>query len=584
MSIFDTINNAISGLTNRAVPAPVVINTNQLREKIQKNTDYLNKAQTAFFPTPTGASIPTPALTPNTGVSSTATKPQTIQPTAQTTANTTNTPSAPTQQTPTVQPIQNTFKDNPALSSAVDQLNATISTFKGQMTPEQQALYNSIKSNSERYASSVAEAQSAKESGDMRTFNEKVNEAKVASDLRTTEINKLFTDMKDLRERYIESLTPTQAETDLETQLADLRTSAELGAEAQYGLGRPLALATGRAEKVLNQGAIQEKNLLAKLGIEVKKREAKSKGLEAGLGFLSDDIQLQMKVQERLDKQQEQILARVDKLNDNQRQAMASLADKFKDIDLSTASPEVIRGIQQFALNQGVDAALAIAIVEGAYNQQFIDNAIKGTTAGIGGVKSTIPIVNTILGSGKFTKDQARMITSSIESGEDPFTVVKNRAKDILTGNTANLLEKNEAARDAMYELDKAFKEYYASGGDSGIIKGTMEDVVNRLGEVRDPKLAGLGVQVSAALQKYRNAISGTAYSKQEGREIKKVFPGIEKGQILNDATIKARLKVFESDIDSTYRSVLGKAYDEMKGASTQSTGEVDISDLDFTF
>ena len=134
----------------------------------------------------------------------------------------------------------------------------------------------------------------------------------------------------------------------------------------------------------------------------------------------------------------------------------------------------------------------------------------------------------------------------------------------------STLLEKNEAARDAMYELDKSFKAYYAAGGDSGIIKGTMEGVANRLGEVVDPRLAGLAVEVGAALQKYRNAISGTAYSVQEGKEIEKVFPGVKKGEILNDAIVKARLKVFESDIDSTYRSVLGKAYDEMKNAQTK--------------
>jgi len=570
--------------TGRPVQAPAVINTAPLREKISKNTDFINKAQSAFYPTPTGASIPTPALTPNSGVQTTGT--QTAQ-----TSTPAQTPSSGTQATPP-QPIQNTFKDNPALSSAVDQLNATISTFKGEMTPEQQALYNSIKANSERYASSIAEAQSAKESGDVKKFNEKANEAKVASDMRTSEINQLFSDMRGLREKYIESLSPSKAETDIETQLADLRASAELGAEAQYGLGRPLSISTGRAEKVLNQGAIQEKNLLARLGIEVKKREAKSEGLKAGLGFLQDDIQLQMKVQERLDKQQEQILSRADKLNDNQRQAMATLADKFKDIDLSAAPETVIRGIQQFALSQGVDAELAMAIVKGAHDQQIYDNIISGTKASATsgetfGLDPSDPIFGAITGLGSVKAQDAALkrYAGFKKSGNEDAA---NKYLDSVAMSTLSQGQKEDFGvySDGQTIIDNVLGDMEKfKSTNLNPYKTAVEKLKPLAGLQKDQTWVDITSKIEQAQARIRRGFFGTALTGTEKASADKFLIDFAADDI---ATAETKLKNMRELATQIKRRLLDQASGKFSmDGSTESKGdgesEVDISDLDFT-
>lgn len=186
-------------------------------------------------------------------------------------------------------------------------------------------------------------------------------------------------------------------------------------------------------------------------------------------------------------------------------------------------------------------------------------------------------IVKTILASGKFTKDQATAMRIGIMSGEDPFTVVKNQAKNIMTGASATLLEKNEKAKASIEMLQRNLAAFYAAGGDTNLVKGTMETMQNKMfGVTGSPQLKTIAVEIASALQIYRNAISGTAYSEQEGKDILSIFPGINKTEGLNNAIIKGRLNVLGNDIDSSYREALGGAYDSLKASSIPADQKVD--------
>lgn len=182
-------------------------------------------------------------------------------------------------------------------------------------------------------------------------------------------------------------------------------------------------------------------------------------------------------------------------------------------------------------------------------------------------------ILNTILGSGKFTKQQTQTITNAITNGQDPFTVVKNQAKALLPGPEYTKLTSYEAADAAMRDLQTNLNSYYNGGGDTGLLSGTMEQAYNKLGNIKDPKKVDLATQVAVSLQAYRNAISGTAYSTQEGQDIASIFPGINKSHGLNDAIITGRLKADSSLIDGIYRTVLGSGYDTLKQKSSSVAG-----------
>lgn len=174
-------------------------------------------------------------------------------------------------------------------------------------------------------------------------------------------------------------------------------------------------------------------------------------------------------------------------------------------------------------------------------------------------------VLNTILGSQNLTKEQKLSITKAVNSGQDPVQVIKNQAKNIMGQTEATQLGKFETAKQATVDLEKSLKEYYANGGSTNIFKGNIEKTINKLGEVQDPKLVSLSTEIALQLQLYRNAISGTAYSEQEGRDITSVFPGINKSSGLNQAIIDGKRRAYDSQIDNTYRNTLGSVYDELK-------------------
>lgn len=199
----------------------------------------------------------------------------------------------------------------------------------------------------------------------------------------------------------------------------------------------------------------------------------------------------------------------------------------------------------------------------------YTDSPLAGGGNSITGSSEYQTALQTILGSGKFTDNQASRIANAINSGDDPFTVIKNNAKDIMGNTIATQVTKYENARESMLQIQSLLRDYYAKGGKTNIFNGSFERSINKLGEISDPELVEIATQIGTALQTYRNAVSGTAYSVQEGREIAKIFPDINKSQGLNEAIIRARLKSFDTEIDSSYRTALGDSYDKIKGMST---------------
>lgn len=185
--------------------------------------------------------------------------------------------------------------------------------------------------------------------------------------------------------------------------------------------------------------------------------------------------------------------------------------------------------------------------------------------------------LNVILGSTKLTKEQKATLISSVNNGEDPFTVIKNQAKNILGATEGNKVTNFEVAKDSLSQVNDNLKKFYAAGGKTNIFSGTTEQVINKLGEVKDPKLVTIATEIAASIQIYRNAVSGTAYSVQEGKQIDSIFPGIKKTEGLNNAIIEGRNKAFDSVIDASYRSALGKTYDEIKKAETNVAAEAPV-------
>jgi hypothetical protein len=180
-------------------------------------------------------------------------------------------------------------------------------------------------------------------------------------------------------------------------------------------------------------------------------------------------------------------------------------------------------------------------------------------------------ILQTILASGAYTKDQKASIIAGINNGSDPMTVIKNQAKNIMGQTLATDLDKAEQAKTQLVALDGLMKEYYANGGTTGIFTGNFENTINKLGKVKNPKLVTVASRIALAMQSYRLAVTGTAASVQEDTRIDNVFPGITNSQGLNQARMDAQVGYFDTKIDSAYSNTLGTGtYQALKKADQQ--------------
>lgn len=165
------------------------------------------------------------------------------------------------------------------------------------------------------------------------------------------------------------------------------------------------------------------------------------------------------------------------------------------------------------------------------------------------------------------TKAQLAQI-DQIANSSDPFAAIKNQAQNIMGQTKATQVVSYEQAQSAMKDLTSELDKYYAAKGSTDIFSGTYEQALAKLGDVNDPTLREIATEIEASLQVYRNAVSGTAYSVQEGQAIASIFPSISNTKGLNDAVISGRMKVFDSVIDSAYESVLGKdTYQALKSS-----------------
>lgn len=67
-----------------------------------------------------------------------------------------------------------------------------------------------------------------------------------------------------------------------------------------------------------------------------------------------------------------------------------------------------------------------------------------------------------------------------------------------------------------MESISSLLKKYYDAGGKTDIFKGKYEKAINRLGKIDNPELVNITTQIAVALQAYRKAVTGTAFSVQE--------------------------------------------------------------------
>lgn len=211
----------------------------------------------------------------------------------------------------------------------------------------------------------------------------------------------LLDEQKKFREQYLKSLQPTVAETDINKQIADIRGQAEQqklaaqkeqvgieqagmqrGGETKFVRGEQ-ALAGKQRELEYQTLASQEANLLSRLGLEQESRKAQQQALATGMSFIQQDIETQQKIQERLQAEEDRVLARANTLRDDARAVLSTILTQFKGMDISDLSPEVQSQLAQTATKAGIPLDVLVSGMKNIKDQQDFANSMKTAEFGL---------------------------------------------------------------------------------------------------------------------------------------------------------------------------------------------------------
>lgn len=214
-------------------------------------------------------------------------------------------------------------------------------------------------------------------SSDLLTKYTSLDEIKKILDESTTGINK--------------TLIPTDKETELKNQIADIRAQEDVINQGvkQYksnleGEGISTRGIEGRSFDIdrntsfrLDSLALQEKNLLTRLGLEVEARGIDQKVAENKYTNAKDVIEYAVKAQAVIDKKKTDLINATDKMNDNNRQALQTILSQFKGIDFHSLSTEAQLKLQTMANSLGIPIDVIIKGMDVVKDQQDLDNLNK---------------------------------------------------------------------------------------------------------------------------------------------------------------------------------------------------------------
>lgn len=132
------------------------------------------------------------------------------------------------------------------------------------------------------------------------------------------------------------------------------------------------------------------------------------------------------------------------------------------------------------------------------------------------------------------------------------YTEIKNNVGKSLTGTTKTRFEDASIDSAVLSGLKTKIKEFETAGGDTGLLKGTAEQITRKLGQVKDPALAALAVGLQREFQFYRNTMTGAAFSPKESREYAAVNPKTTNNFDLNMAVIDGAISQLDNRVNET--------------------------------
>ncbi len=172
---------------------------------------------------------------------------------------------------------------------------------------------------------------------------------------------------------------------------------------------------------------------------------------------------------------------------------------------------------------------------------------------------STISTIVDASGASEANKNRdEKAIKTAIANGDwrSAYAKLENGVSKILTGTVKTDFDARRTALPSIDALAKSIDAYEAAGGNMGILKGSAEQIENKLGAVADPAFKTLATDLRISFQKYRSDISGAAFSAEESADYEDVTPGANKSFDLNKSILEGMRDNFQRQVDSTVDAI----------------------------
>ncbi len=178
-------------------------------------------------------------------------------------------------------------------------------------------------------------------------------------------------------------------------------------------------------------------------------------------------------------------------------------------------------------------------------------------------INTTANLEDTVAGKTSVKEQLASMLNQGDYTGA--YNQIANSVAKGLTGETKNRFENARIDYEVLSGFKTALQSYIDAGGDTGLLKGTAEQITRKLGAVTDPNLTSLAVQLQREFQTYRNTMTGAAFTPKESAEYASVNPTATKSLNLNLAVVDGALNQLQNRVDGTIRAKVPQASDIQK-------------------
>ena len=131
-----------------------------------------------------------------------------------------------------------------------------------------------------------------------------------------------------------------------------------------------------------------------------------------------------------------------------------------------------------------------------------------------------------------------------------------------LTSGTAdqqNQIMQKERTTEFLGEIRSDLDTLEKNGVPTGFLKGSYENMLARVGQVKDPEMRKVATKIAIAVMNYRRSMTGVQFGMIENEEYKRLFPGINRTGDFNTANLNALEETLHGDLKKFYSLSMGR-------------------------